>query len=280
MSYYRRNYSFARITIFFVIIITSIFDCSYSYAAKDYRKMCVTEWWDTNNAVSNCSEAIRRTPSDAVLWLSRALAWKEVKEYDRALQDSNEALRLDPNNASAYLNKGNVYEAKENLDLARVNYNKYLLLEPSDPSAKNALDRVESKIKKLSKSKSTFGNISGIDDNSAYAIGAGFILISGVLIYVLIFNTKKNIKSKIDDSSSDAIIDLHPLTSQDNTITEHLNSAAETLEGNINKIVENDGESEDIDDLIQTLERLGDLKDRGIITIKEFEDEKNRILNM
>jgi tetratricopeptide (TPR) repeat protein len=43
---------------------------------------------------------------------NRGTAYRDKREYDRAIQDLNEAIRLDPNLALAYDNRGNAYSRK------------------------------------------------------------------------------------------------------------------------------------------------------------------------
>ena len=56
-------------------------------------------------AIADCSEAIRLDPRDPALYLERAEARSAVGRFEEALADYDRAIRLDPDHAGAYLGR-------------------------------------------------------------------------------------------------------------------------------------------------------------------------------
>ena len=63
-----------------------------------------------DNAIADCSEAIRLDPEVALTFANRGRAWARKKEFDKAIADYTEAIRLDPRDASTYAGRGYVSE--------------------------------------------------------------------------------------------------------------------------------------------------------------------------
>ena len=52
-------------------------------------------------------------PQGCLAYLNRGDAWRDKKEYDKAIADYNEAIRLDPKDAVAYFNRGDAWVRQE-----------------------------------------------------------------------------------------------------------------------------------------------------------------------
>ena len=82
-------------------------------------------------ACTKMAEDRTDTPHNrAVAYYDRGNAYKDLKDYDRALADYGDALKLDPRYAHAYLNRGFVYAAKNDADHALADLNRSIQLDP------------------------------------------------------------------------------------------------------------------------------------------------------
>ena len=87
-------------------------------------------------ACTKMAEDRTDTPHNrAVAYYDRGNAYKNLKDYDRALADFSDALKLDPRYAHAYLNRGFVYAAKNDADHAIADLNRSIQLDPAEPMA-------------------------------------------------------------------------------------------------------------------------------------------------
>jgi tetratricopeptide (TPR) repeat protein len=66
---------------------------------------------------------------------NRGIAYRDTREYDRAIQDLDEAIRLDPNYARAFGNRGIAYGRKGQDDLALQDFDQAIRLDPNDARA-------------------------------------------------------------------------------------------------------------------------------------------------
>jgi tetratricopeptide (TPR) repeat protein len=87
-------------------------------------------------ACTKLAEDRTDTPHNrAVAYYDRGNAYKNLKDYDRALADYSDALKLDPRYAHAYLNRGFVYAAKNDADHAIADLSRSIQLDPAEPMA-------------------------------------------------------------------------------------------------------------------------------------------------
>jgi Flp pilus assembly protein TadD len=86
------------------------------------------EDWDS--AITECTEAIRLDPKNAVAYCSRGYAYGQKAEYDKELADCTEAIRLDPKDAEAYCYRGAAYGEKREWDKAIADLNKAVRMNP------------------------------------------------------------------------------------------------------------------------------------------------------
>lgn len=99
-----------------------------AYARQDYDR-----------AIACFSEAIRRHPSGAQLYLHRGACYDEKDDVAKALADYNEALRLDHYIPAACLGRGTIFYGKGDYEEAEANFLEALKLYPDYPEACNNL---------------------------------------------------------------------------------------------------------------------------------------------
>ncbi len=85
----------------------------------------VPDPWEHQEALAECTEAIRLDPDHPHAWLERGDLKSRQGQYEGAIADYDQAIRLDPRNAGAYANRslakselGRHDEALEDLDQA------------------------------------------------------------------------------------------------------------------------------------------------------------------
>jgi tetratricopeptide (TPR) repeat protein len=79
-----------------------------------------------------CSLAWAQAPSDAAIFVDRAILAYDAQQYDQALQELQEALRLDPNHVEALLYQGLVYATINRRAEAMAAWERARQLRPSD----------------------------------------------------------------------------------------------------------------------------------------------------
>jgi tetratricopeptide (TPR) repeat protein len=82
-------------------------------------------------AQAEYDQLVRWNPSSASAYNGRAVAWKRLKNLDRALADFNEAIRLDPTTSGYYGNRSDIWFRKKQYDLAMADANEAIRLDPS-----------------------------------------------------------------------------------------------------------------------------------------------------
>ncbi len=90
---------------------------------------------DYDKAIADLDEAIRLDPGDALAFGNRGIAWWAKKDYDQAIADYTEAIRLDPGRALAFNNCGIAWRDKKDYDKAIADYNEAIRLDPGDALA-------------------------------------------------------------------------------------------------------------------------------------------------
>ncbi|HKI13457.1 MAG TPA: tetratricopeptide repeat protein, partial [Roseiarcus sp.] len=92
---------------------------------------------DNDRAIADYDEAIRLNPKDAVAFNNRGKAWFDKGESDRAIADYDEAIRLNPNYGVALVNRGRAWQAKGDIDRAIADYDEAIGLNPKNAVAFN-----------------------------------------------------------------------------------------------------------------------------------------------
>lgn len=86
--------------------------------------------WD--KAIADYDEALRINPHIAATLTNRGNAYYFKGQFDRAIKDYDEAIRLSPNLSEAFSNRGNVYRKTGQYDRAIQDYDKAIQIEPDD----------------------------------------------------------------------------------------------------------------------------------------------------
>ena len=82
-------------------------------------------------------KAVRFNPSHDLAYYERGLAYRDKRDYDRAINDFSQAIRIDGKNAAAFENRGLAYRMKNDLDRAIADFDQALRLDPKSPTAFN-----------------------------------------------------------------------------------------------------------------------------------------------
>src|SRR5207247_1037530 len=80
-------------------------------------------------------QAILLNPSDAIAYINRGLAYRNLKDYPRAIADYDQAIQLNPNYATAYINRGIVYADLKDYPRACQDFKHAIELDPKDINA-------------------------------------------------------------------------------------------------------------------------------------------------
>ena len=67
---------------------------------------------DLNRGIKLASEAVLANPNDAAAYRSRALAFRTLRQFDRALEDHDQMIRLLPDSVEAHIERGRTHAAK------------------------------------------------------------------------------------------------------------------------------------------------------------------------
>jgi len=86
----------------------------------------------TDEALSDCNQAIQLDPKNAVAYANRCAALINKGETDQALSDCNKAIQLDPKNAVAYANRCAAHINKGETDEALSDCNQAIQLDPKN----------------------------------------------------------------------------------------------------------------------------------------------------
>jgi regulator of sirC expression with transglutaminase-like and TPR domain len=79
--------------------------------------------------------ALKLRPREVDLWIDRALALAEAKNYWEAIDDLNRALELNPKRADAHVLRASAYRYVDSLELAAEDLAAALALDPRNPDA-------------------------------------------------------------------------------------------------------------------------------------------------
>lgn len=99
-----------------------------AYALRGYAHLLKKD--NARQAIADFSEVLKRDPGNAAIYVARAKAYEQTKEYDRTIADCNEAIRLDPRCSQAYATRGECYEWKKATGKAIADYSAALRIDP------------------------------------------------------------------------------------------------------------------------------------------------------
>ena len=83
-----------------------------------------------NQALRLLNKAVAKDPKFANVYSNRGNAYRDLKQYPKALNDYNKAISLDPSHVKAYNNRGNVYYEQKKYQQALKDYNQCIRLNP------------------------------------------------------------------------------------------------------------------------------------------------------
>jgi lipoprotein NlpI len=87
-----------------------------------------------DRALADYSEAIKLDPKHAHAYLNRALVYASTGDSARAIADSSAAIKLDPTNMLPYLTRGLAYRSQRNFDAAIADLTKAISIASADPT--------------------------------------------------------------------------------------------------------------------------------------------------
>ncbi len=99
----------------------------------DSHNQAVTLWKNgkyTNptQALTFLNRAVAKDPTFANVYNNRGNAYRDLKQYPKALNDYNKAISLDPSHVKAYNNRGNIYYEQKKYQQALKDYNQCIRL--------------------------------------------------------------------------------------------------------------------------------------------------------
>ena len=93
------------------------------------------KYTDSQKAITLLQKAIQENPAFAEAYNNRGNAYRDMREYAKAMQDYNKAISLAPNLEQTYNNRGNIYFDQRNYQMAIRDYNKAISLNTDYPLA-------------------------------------------------------------------------------------------------------------------------------------------------
>jgi tetratricopeptide (TPR) repeat protein len=107
---------------------------TYSLAlAYNSRANAFYDKKDVDRAIADYTHAIENDPKNGIFYTNRADAYLEKRDADRAISDYSKAIALNPKLASAYNHRANVYYTKNDYDRAIADYTRAIDINPKDP---------------------------------------------------------------------------------------------------------------------------------------------------
>ena len=114
---------------------------------------------DSDWAIQDFTQAIRRNPKSANAYLNRADAWIEKQDYDEAIKDCDEAIRLKPKVAGAFQSRGFAWFAKSEYDKAIKEYDEATRLDPENSGAQFSRSMMQMVMRRSESAKKGFQRV-------------------------------------------------------------------------------------------------------------------------
>jgi len=97
-------------------------------------------------AVERYTEAIKRDPSNHVLYTNRATAYTKLQAYSEALKDCDKCIEMNPKFIKAYLRKGAVYAATKQFQKCFEVYSQALEIDPNNVEVLEEMRKVDQQL--------------------------------------------------------------------------------------------------------------------------------------
>lgn len=127
------------------------------------------ELGDLEQALADCTNAIRLAPRSAEAYNNRGFMWTEKEDFEKALADFNIAISLDPNHAPAYDNRGLVYGAQGDFEKALADHTAAIRLDPNNSHYYNNRGNLHSTQDDYDKALADFNDAIRLDPHEAVA---------------------------------------------------------------------------------------------------------------
>jgi len=105
-----------------------------------------------DEAIAECTQAIKLNPNYAEAYTNRGLAYAKKNEFDRAIADVAKAIELNPRQIEAHFNKAMIHEKAGQPQEAMVEYNNFIKFAAGQNPM--AIERAKARIKALEQEKS------------------------------------------------------------------------------------------------------------------------------
>ena len=89
------------------------------------------KYTNPRQALIYLNKAVAKDPKFANVYSNRGNAYRDLKQYPKALNDYNKAISLDPSHVKAYNNRGNIYYEQKKYQQALKDYNQCIRLNPN-----------------------------------------------------------------------------------------------------------------------------------------------------
>jgi len=120
-------------------------------------------------AIEDYSRAIELDPTYVYAYNSRGLAYADLEEYQRAIEDYSRAIELDPTSVSAYNSRGDAYADLEEYQRAIEDYNRAIELNPTSDYAYNNRGLAYAELEEYQRAIEDFNRAIELDPTSDYA---------------------------------------------------------------------------------------------------------------
>ncbi|HUT44439.1 MAG TPA: tetratricopeptide repeat protein [Desulfobacterales bacterium] len=89
------------------------------------------KYTNPGQALIYLNKAVAKDPKFANVYSNRGNAYRDLKQYPKALNDYNKAISLNPSHVKAYNNRGNIYYEQKKYQEALKDYNHCIRLNPN-----------------------------------------------------------------------------------------------------------------------------------------------------
>ena len=109
-----------------IVLAASLGGCGPTTEEKGQNLLqSASDWSDKgqyDQAIKDCSEAIKLKPDFALAWIGRGTAYDAKGDYDQAIKDYSKAIELKPDHAAAWNNRGLTHKKLGNEAKAKADF--------------------------------------------------------------------------------------------------------------------------------------------------------------